>query len=80
METDVTTTQGLLTVEFGEEYGSYLLWNYTCFPFDEKQSFAQANELVEAQETNRLDEYIRMCDNREAEMVEEYQLNIGVEA
>ena len=48
----------LLVGHFGETYGGYLLWNYTCFPCDDSIAYEQARALVAADRVGLFDEYL----------------------
>jgi len=41
----------LLCSHFGERVGMILLWNFTCFPFDDATAWEQAKELVRGDPT-----------------------------
>lgn len=60
----------LLVGHFGEEYGGYLLWNFTCFPCSDEIAYEQARALVAADRVGLFDEYLRSeSDAQEAAMV-----------
>ena len=59
----------LLIGHFGEKYGGYLLYNFTCFPMDDRVAYEQARALVAADRVGLLREYVRSeSDKIEAAM------------
>jgi hypothetical protein len=53
----------LLETQFGEQYGGYLLWNFTCFPYDDVTAYEQARALVAAERVGLFNEYLRSQEN-----------------
>jgi hypothetical protein len=49
----------LLHSEFGQEYGEYLLWEFTCFPFSDDYAMEQARDLVQAKRMGRLNAFLQ---------------------
>lgn len=48
----------LLVGRFGDEVGTYLLWEFTCFPMSDRHAWEQARSLVAADRVGLLDEYL----------------------
>lgn len=43
---------------FGKEKAEFLLWSYTCFPFDGERTLEQANSLIDRARARPLDEVL----------------------
>jgi len=46
MSNHVCKPANLLNEYFGKKMGGYVLWNYTCFPFDDDMALRQAERVV----------------------------------
>jgi hypothetical protein len=64
----------LLQGHFGEDFGGYLLWEFTCFPFSDAQAWEQARRLVAADRVGLLNEYLRSEQDKVEAMMQEAAL------
>ena len=67
----------LLAGHFGEEYGGYLLWNFTCFPCDDGIAYEQARALVAADKVGLFKEYIDSEEREQERAMREAAETIG---
>jgi hypothetical protein len=40
------TALDVLREEFHEDQAKWLLWNFTCFPFDNEMAISQARQII----------------------------------